>query len=132
MKIKKWVRVVRYKNLIVNCLVITASQTAYLVSNHLGYHISGMYINSTDGHNLLSVTLRQLTDQHSNEVIQLLNLLLVVLFQCILITFLQSSECYIYFCGPPNLSTAQSNLKKEQLLNDLPLLQNVLVDSFKM
>lgn len=60
----------------------------HLVSDHLSHDISGVYINRTDSHDLLPVTFGQLSDQHSDELVELLNLLLIVVLEGVLIALL--------------------------------------------
>ena len=51
-----------------------ALSVLYFGTDEFGHYITGVHINGTDGHNLLTITLRQLTNQHLDERIQLLDL----------------------------------------------------------
>jgi len=69
-----------------------------------------VHVNGTDCHDLLSVSRRQLVDQHADELVQLLNLLLVVVLEGVLIALLKTGKGYVYLSSPPDLSAAQCNL----------------------
>lgn len=43
----------------------------YLHSYHLGHHISGVDVDGTDGHDLLSISLAQVTHQEADQGVQL-------------------------------------------------------------
>ncbi len=46
----------------------------HFVCDQLGNNITRVHVNSTDCHNLLSVTMGQITKQHGNQGIQLVHL----------------------------------------------------------
>ena len=82
----------------------------YLLVNEFGDDVSGVHVDGTDRHDLLSVSLAELPDQHGDERIQLRHLLLEVVLERVLVPFLQSSERDVHLCGPPDLCAAQGNL----------------------
>ena len=87
-------------------------EVSYLLVDKFCNDITSVHINGTDGHNFLSVSLAQFSDQHCNESIQLLNLFLEVILQGIFITFLQATKCNVDLSCPPNLGTTQGNLNR--------------------
>ena len=86
----------------------------HFLCNHLCHHISSMHINGADGHDPLSVCLREVTQQQVDECVELLDLLLVVVLQSVLITLLHTSKGYVHICGPPDLSASQSHLVEQE------------------
>lgn len=82
----------------------------HLLSNHFEHYISCMHINGAYGHNLLSVPLGKLANQHGDECFKLDYLLFVIVLHGILITFFQSGKCNAYLSCPPDLSAGQGYL----------------------
>lgn len=88
-------------------------RAVHLGGNQFAHHVTSMHINGTDGHDLLSISRGQLTQQQSNQVVQLLHLLFVVVFQSIFVPFLQPSKGNVDLCCPPNLCATESHLGRE-------------------
>ena len=82
----------------------------YLLVDEFGDNVSGVHVDGTDRHDLLSVSLAELSDQHGDEGIELRHLLLEVILERVLVPLLQASEGDVHLCGPPDLCAAQSNL----------------------
>lgn len=78
----------------------------HLLCYHLLNNIPSVDINSANGHDPLSVSLREITEQKVDESVQLVDLFLVVVFECCLKAFLHPAEGYVHFRGPPDLSTS--------------------------
>ncbi len=80
------------------------------LADHFGHHISSMDVNGTDSHDPLSVSLGQISQEQVDERVQLVHLLLVVVLDGCLISFLEPGECDVHFRGPPYLSACKSHL----------------------
>ena len=85
-------------------------RSTYLLVDEFGDDISGMNVDGTDRHDLLSVSLAELPDQHGDEGVELRHLLLEVVLERVLVPLLQASERDVHLCCPPDLCAAQSNL----------------------
>ena len=82
----------------------------YLLVDEFGDNVSGVHVDGTDRHDLLSVSLAELSDQHGDEGVELRHLLLEVVLERVLVPLLQASERDVHLCRPPDLCAAQSNL----------------------
>ena len=58
-----------------------------LLIDEFGDYITSMHINSTDCHYLLTISLTQLSYQHSDKCVELCHLLLEVILERILVAF---------------------------------------------
>ena len=87
-----------------------------LLQDHLGHHVTSMHINGTDGHDVLTVSLGEVTQQHGDEVVELLDLLLVVVLEGVLVAFFQPTKRHVDFCGPPDLGACQRHLRDRREL----------------
>ena len=84
----------------------------HLLSDHLGYNVSGVDINGADGHDLLPIARRKLPDQHGDECVELGHLLPVVLLEGMVIAFLHAGKGNIYIRSPPDLIAGQCHLEQ--------------------
>lgn len=85
----------------------------HLLSDHLRYDVSGMDVNGADGHNLLPVTLCELSNQHRDEGVELGHLFPIVLLESILIALIHAGKGNIYIGSPPDLSACQCHLEQQ-------------------
>ena len=81
-----------------------------LILNHLADYIPWMHINSANSHNFLALTVRQWSQEKSDEVVQLGNLFLVIVFEGIFITLFKPGKGRTHLRSPPYLSSCQRNL----------------------
>lgn len=88
---------------------------SYLLGNHLGHHVPCVDVNGADGHDLLPVARRELTDQHGDEGVELGHLLPVVLLHGAVVALFQAGEGHAHVRCPPDLSAGQRHLKQEKL-----------------
>lgn len=84
----------------------------HLLSNHLGYYVSGVDVNSADGHDLLPIARCELPNQHGDEGVELGHLFLVILLHGVVIALLQTGKRNADVRRPPDLSAGQSHLKQ--------------------
>lgn len=71
-----------------------------------------MDIYSADGHDLLSVSRAELSNQHGDERIQLAHLFLIIVLHSVPITLLEPGEGHADVSRPPDLSTGECNLTR--------------------
>lgn len=88
---------------------------SYLLANHLGHHVPCVDVDGADGHNLLPVARRELTNQHGDEGVELGHLLPVVLLHGAVIALLQAGKGHTHVRCPPDLSAGQRHLMEEKL-----------------
>lgn len=85
----------------------------HLLSDHLRYDVSGMDVNGADGHDLLPITLRELSNQHGDEGVKLGHLFPIVLLESIIIALIHAGKGNIYVGSPPDLSARQCHLEQQ-------------------
>lgn len=84
----------------------------HLLRDDLVHHISGVHVDGADGHDFLPVSGRQLPDQHGDECVQLVHLLLIIVLHGVLVSLLQPGEGHAHISGPPDLSAGQRHLQE--------------------
>lgn len=82
------------------------------MSDHLGYHVSGVDVDGADGHDLLPIARCQLPDKHGDEGVELGHLLPVVLLHGVVIALLQTGERHADVRRPPDLGAGQRHLNE--------------------
>lgn len=85
----------------------------HLLSDHLRYDVSGMDIDGADGHDLLTITVCELSDQQGDEGVKLGYLFPIVLLKGIIIALINAGKGHIDIRSPPDLSAGQCHLEQQ-------------------
>lgn len=72
-----------------------------------------MDVNGADGHDLLPITLCELSNQHGDEGVKLGHLFLIVLLESVMIALVHAGKGNIYIGSPPDLSARQCHLEQQ-------------------